>query len=196
MFRAAKRVLQLGDVPGPVSTRRGGPHDISLLRKDEVWKMRPNLLRWNRKQTRNGMHGKYNKVKISAFRPSQRVLQLGDFQRELQPTGPGGTDDLCALWKNAVRKMCGGNLRQTGKRPSNRLFRGHNQVFLADSDLRREYCNWETFSATCERNQVVLMTSAHYGRMRLGRCVQKTYDDQGNQHRLGCAEDIIRYFLY
>ena len=40
------------------------------------------------------------------------------------------------------------------------------------------------------------MTSANYGRMRIGRCVQETFDNQGNRHQLGCAEDIIRYLLF
>ena len=40
------------------------------------------------------------------------------------------------------------------------------------------------------------MTSANYGRMRIGRCVQETFDNQGNRHQMGCAEDIIRYLLF
>ncbi len=66
-------------------------------------------------------------------------------------------------------------------------------LWISDSDLLREYCNWETFSAKCEaEGQVVLMTSAMYGRMRVGRCVQHSFDIEGNPHKLGCAEDIIR----
>ncbi len=57
----------------------------------------------------------------------------------------------------------------------------------------REYCNWETFSGTCPAGQVVLMESAMYGRMKYGRCVQKSYDDDLNPHQMGCKEDIIRY---
>ncbi len=58
----------------------------------------------------------------------------------------------------------------------------------------REYCNWETFRAECkEPNQVVLMTSAHYGRMRYGRCVGKTMDvDTKEVHEMGCSENIIK----
>lgn len=35
----------------------------------------------------------------------------------------------------------------------------------------REYC-WETFNATCPDGEVVLMQSARYGRMKLGRCLK------------------------
>ena len=65
-----------------------------------------------------------------------------------------------------------------------------------DSDLLREYCNWETFSANCKPDQVIMMTSATYGRMKIGRCVQHSFDIEGNPHKMGCAEDIIRYLLF
>ncbi len=65
-------------------------------------------------------------------------------------------------------------------------------MFLV-ADLTREYCNWETFSAQCASGEVVLMTSAKYGRMRLGRCVPETFDRQGKPSLTGCSEDIIRY---
>ena len=35
-----------------------------------------------------------------------------------------------------------------------------------------EVCQTETFQASCVDDQVIIMTSAKYGRMRLGRCVQ------------------------
>ena len=63
-----------------------------------------------------------------------------------------------------------------------------------DSDLRREYCNWETFRAQCKPGEVVLVTSAHYGRMHSGRCVEQKFDNDGNPDPMGCSEDIIRYF--
>ena len=55
-----------------------------------------------------------------------------------------------------------------------------------------DYCNWETFKANCTRGQVILMTTARYGRMRHGRCVPEFYDKKGNQARVGCFEDILR----
>ena len=35
-----------------------------------------------------------------------------------------------------------------------------------------EVCQTESFTASCPDNQVIVMKSANYGRMRLGRCVQ------------------------
>ncbi len=56
------------------------------------------------------------------------------------------------------------------------------------SDLLREYCNWETFNATCPRGEVILVTSARYGWMKMGRCLHVAAS-----HIVGCQEDIIRY---
>lgn len=52
----------------------------------------------------------------------------------------------------------------------------------------REYCNMETFEARCAPGEVVMMDSAMYGRMRLGRCVAIGYGT------LGCSVDA-RPFL-
>ena len=46
-----------------------------------------------------------------------------------------------------------------------------------------EFCNAETFRAQCDVNEVIVMTSAVYGRMALGRCVE---EDVGF---LGCHND-------
>ena len=48
-----------------------------------------------------------------------------------------------------------------------------------------EYCNGETFQTNCLPHEVVVMTSATYGRMRIGKCVQH---DLGY---LGCKRDVI-----
>lgn len=50
----------------------------------------------------------------------------------------------------------------------------------------REFCEEETFEASCPANSVIIMTSATYGRMQLGRCVN---NDFGNN--IGCAEDVL-----
>ena len=73
-----------------------------------------------------------------------------------------------------------------------RLFRGYYKIRTFDSGVVREYCNWETFLAQCKPGQVVLITSAKYGRMRFGRCLRKAYDDSGNPLDIGCSEDIIK----
>ena len=48
-----------------------------------------------------------------------------------------------------------------------------------------ETCNAETFIAKCDVNEVVVMTSAMYGRMEIGRCVE---EDVGY---LGCQNDAL-----
>ena len=50
-----------------------------------------------------------------------------------------------------------------------------------------EYCNMENFNATCDRNHVILIRTARYGRMKIGRCVK------GNYGYLGCAADVRTY---
>ena len=48
-----------------------------------------------------------------------------------------------------------------------------------------EYCQWETFNATCEkRGSVVLMQSARYGRMKHGRCADTDV-------YIGCSADVL-----
>jgi len=52
----------------------------------------------------------------------------------------------------------------------------------------REYCLTEYFNASCPGpSDVILMTSAVYGRMRLGRCIRGDYN-------LGCSNDVISLF--
>ena len=48
----------------------------------------------------------------------------------------------------------------------------------------KEYCLTESFEASCRDNEVVIMGMARFGRMELGRCVQKNY---GN---IGCQADV------
>ena len=51
----------------------------------------------------------------------------------------------------------------------------------------REYCEWESFNATCGRDEVIVMRTAKYGRMRLGKCVTKNYG------HIGCGTDVLGY---
>ena len=48
-----------------------------------------------------------------------------------------------------------------------------------------EYCTFEVFKANCAPDHVVVMTTAMYGRMRLGRCVTRDYG------QLGCGLSVI-----
>jgi len=52
-----------------------------------------------------------------------------------------------------------------------------------------EYCEGQTFSVRCRsQDEVVLIKSAYYGRMRIGRCLTVNY---GN---VGCQLDVTSYF--
>ena len=62
-----------------------------------------------------------------------------------------------------------------------------NQLMLSPSADVREYCTWDTFEATCGPNEVIMMKTARYGRMRLGRCVKKNFGYGG------CAADVLTY---
>jgi len=53
----------------------------------------------------------------------------------------------------------------------------------------REFCDWETANASCPgRDELVVVRSARYGRLRLNRCAAKSY---GN---LGCGADVTAMF--
>ena len=47
------------------------------------------------------------------------------------------------------------------------------------------FCQNEQFDASCERDEVVFMRTAHYGRMKLSRCVRKDYG------YIGCGTDVM-----
>ena len=51
-----------------------------------------------------------------------------------------------------------------------------------------EYCQWEKFNASCPgADDVILMLSGRYGRMRFGRCMR---EDHGS---VGCSADVLPY---
>ena len=51
-----------------------------------------------------------------------------------------------------------------------------------------EYCEGQTFEARCSaEDEVVLMQSALYGRMRLGRCINGDFN-------IGCSKSVLPYF--
>ena len=49
----------------------------------------------------------------------------------------------------------------------------------------KEYCESQTFKAKCWRNEVIMMQTALYGRMRIGGCVS---NDLGY---IGCNADVL-----
>ena len=48
-----------------------------------------------------------------------------------------------------------------------------------------ETCSGHSFLASCQSDEVVVMTSALYGRMSIGKCVER------NMGALGCRSDVI-----
>lgn len=58
------------------------------------------------------------------------------------------------------------------------------RVFLYIASRAKDFCQLESFEATCPEGSVVLMQRALYGRMRLGRCLPRDY-------YVGCAADVI-----
>ena len=60
----------------------------------------------------------------------------------------------------------------------------------------QEYCLTETFRPTCLKNEAIVMTSAIYGRMRIGRCLANEGRDvldiiRSNSRYVGCSVDVL-----
>lgn len=47
-----------------------------------------------------------------------------------------------------------------------------------------EYCLPETFNVTCAVDEIIMVTSAQYGRMHSGRCIKQNYG------HVGCMADV------
>lgn len=70
-----------------------------------------------------------------------------------------------------------------------------NMVFC---HLAENICQYETFQPKCLKNEVILMKSATFGRMRIGRCVtageisalQRANLEDTNSY-LGCSVDVL-----
>ena len=60
-------------------------------------------------------------------------------------------------------------------------------LFVIHCSDARDFCMHESFTARCEPGSVVLMLSAVYGRMRLGRCIRGDYN-------VGCSTDVVSFF--
>ena len=58
------------------------------------------------------------------------------------------------------------------------------KLFFLFSDVK-EYCETEVFNATCAVDEIILVSHARYGRMRVGRCVKLDYG------HVGCAADVL-----
>jgi len=58
-------------------------------------------------------------------------------------------------------------------------------VLVAAAADHASFCETETFHATCALDEVIVMTRAQYGRMRISRCVKLDYG------HLGCEADVL-----
>jgi len=48
---------------------------------------------------------------------------------------------------------------------------------------KREFCQFDSFEAHCGENDAIIIESAHYGRMRSGRCIS-------GEGYIGCSADV------
>jgi len=89
-------------------------------------------------------------------------------------TNTSSRKSLGHLSINDVTFACAGLQQQQEQVPVPAPFRGP-----------KEYCYYETFDARCSEDEVILMTSALYGRMRFGRCVKTNFGF------MGCFTDVL-----
>lgn len=62
------------------------------------------------------------------------------------------------------------------------------------TETRREYCQLETFSPRCpSHDDVIVIKSATFGRMRVGRCIDADSLTDSLRDTLGCQADVIDY---
>ena len=58
-----------------------------------------------------------------------------------------------------------------------------------------EYCSYENFRPTCSLNEIILITSAIYGRMNEGRCLKLGIDKLAklDPKYFGCSADVLEF---
>ena len=66
-----------------------------------------------------------------------------------------------------------------------RCSRPSSHCFRLEVSAPHEFCHNEQFKAECPPNQVILMTSALYGRMKIGTCVKTDFGF------VGCFHDVM-----
>jgi len=73
-----------------------------------------------------------------------------------------------------------------------------NPLYVTGAFLEtQEFCHMETFQPRCHHGHVIVMRSALFGRMRVGRCVpadKYQSQQQFNPDFLGCSIDVLDYF--
>ena len=68
---------------------------------------------------------------------------------------------------------------------SNDIFRLLHYFTLLASAPLADFCDAETFHAECQMNEVIVMETARYGRMKMGRCVETAMGF------VGCFRDVL-----
>ena len=68
-------------------------------------------------------------------------------------------------------------------------------TLVADIDRANDYCAYENFHPVCSKNEVILMTSAIFGRMKEGRCLKldPRKADKNDPHYFGCSADVLEF---
>ena len=56
-----------------------------------------------------------------------------------------------------------------------------------------EYCNSENFHPICSKNEIIVVTSATYGRMKGGRCLDLDIEKLAKQDSryFGCSDNVL-----
>ena len=55
------------------------------------------------------------------------------------------------------------------------------QLYVSDLSNGHEYCAFDTFSAECSDRDIILITHALYGAMKIGKCIEWGF---GEYHRI------------
>ena len=66
-------------------------------------------------------------------------------------------------------------------------------LFLAETNEEGlEYCQLESFKAQCSKSELVMMTMAKYGHMRVGKCITEEEASLGIDKKYsGCYRDVL-----
>lgn len=62
---------------------------------------------------------------------------------------------------------------------------------LYSVETNEEFCEHETFSPSCAADEVILVMSATYGRLRIGKCIPEKYALYASD--LGCSTDVLAF---
>ena len=66
---------------------------------------------------------------------------------------------------------------------------------IVESQPGSEYCSYENFRPTCSTNEIIVITSAIYGRMNEGRCLELGIDKLAklDPKYFGCSVDVLEF---